>query len=853
MSQVKKLQQGNKIPKTYGHLIVDGIDYGNSEELYNAFAQHAKQQQLNQGEFYDQWLTALRNGEDVVFGNGNTVNMKPNEMSEKRAQKRSGWTKFWDDTFDTRRNHFSDAIATARGFIFSSTPETPKQKNPFDTSEIVLNYNDDPKKKGHRIWSLGHTDNQRAIQRVSDAIAGLKDPDNSEFTFNDSLKAAYQIAQNSGVTPEEYANALWGRLQDNNWTGYKNPENDNDLDWLKAFGITVAPYEAPASPAIQPSQTNPKQETAKPNENNSTDDEAAKKIAELEAQLAALQNPQKPVQTTQEQPKFQDRYGLKQNSPNEEGWIQYTFVSPGEYQYNTNRNIATGRTGEQSPAERKKDQTLTFTAKQIGTEPLVYNGINYPIVQEKDTNTYYALNNNMRVKLDQDFVNRWLEGKLTEQDYSKLQSRTGKYTQFVKENGNKVGWLANFFKNVGSGFKTGLEQYNDNLKKSKSSKETRQEYNVRRQKEAYERSIAAGGSKDPEKNRFAPKKKDGGVIKFQYGGTNVDSSPAWRQVIEGGLAALDYGSMAWGRQKVHSQIEKGLKDSLYKKVTPHLQGITTATPIEDAAIDRYDQYVQRGLTTPLTSDNVTNTQNVLTLQANALQGRDQAIRQQSAAALQRQMQNQQIVNQQLQLDAEAENDFRARLSGLRMNLAQNNASLTAQKAQSIQNLAREWRTKFDEQTGKYNQLAYNNSITQAGASYDRQWLSNIQQKYPTIWEAWNKADKAKYGYDFNSWAQSTGVWNNSLERDYNSNRSALNAATMQYYKQYNLAPQLSWMYRDKYAITSNKSGGTLTIKQRNRYKNEPSEDIWIRQNDATHKLVAKLNDNIIRTFLKTLK
>ena len=147
--------------------------------------------------------------------------------------------------------------------------------------------------------------------------------------------------------------------------------------------------------------------------------------------------------------------------------------------------------------------------------------------------------------------------------------------------------------------------------------------------------------------------------------------------------------MAWGRHRVHDQIEKGLKDSLYKRVTPRLQGITDATPIEDAAVSRYDQYVQRGLTTPFTSDNVANTQNVLTLQANALQGRDQAIRQQSAAALQRQMQNQQIANQQNTIDADAENDFRARLSGLRMNLAQNDASLTAQTAQSIQNLARE--------------------------------------------------------------------------------------------------------------------------------------------------------------------
>jgi len=222
MSQAKilKMQEGNKTPapkqeKQYGHLWVDGVDYGNSEDVYNAFAQYARGQNLDQGEFYDQWLNALRSGQDVVFGNGNTVNMKPEDMSAKRAGKRSGWTKFWDDTFDTRRNKFSDAIATARRFTYTPKVEKPTEKSAFDTSEIILNYNEDPKKKGHRIWSTGHADNQRAIQRVADVISGLKDPDNAPYTFNDSLKAAYQIAAQSGMTPEEYAAAVWTRLQDN--------------------------------------------------------------------------------------------------------------------------------------------------------------------------------------------------------------------------------------------------------------------------------------------------------------------------------------------------------------------------------------------------------------------------------------------------------------------------------------------------------------------------------------------------------------------------------------------------------------------------------------------------------------
>ena len=53
------------------------------------------------------------------------------------------------------------------------------------------------------------------------------------------------------------------------------------------------------------------------------------------------------------------------------------------------------------------------------------------------------------------------------------------------------------------------------------------------------------------------------------------------------------------------------------------------------------------------------------------------------------MQNQQIYNQQSALDAEAENKFRARLASARMQLAQNDASLTTQIAQSLNNLGKE--------------------------------------------------------------------------------------------------------------------------------------------------------------------
>lgn len=932
MAQVKKFlngsvikaEEGNKSPesqRTYGHIWVDGIDYGNSEDVYNAFAQHARNQGLNQGEFYDQWLTALRNGQDVVFGNGNTVNMKPEDMSASRAGKRSGWTKFWDDTFDTRRNHFSDAIATARRFTFvpkKVEEPAPAGKKAFDTTEILLDYNDDPNKKGHKIWSSTHQNNLAAVKRVADVIAGLNDPDNSEYTYSDALKNAYEYAKSHPTegfegewTPQAFADALFARLQDPTWEGYKDPANNTDLDWLDAFGIRLIGDNTLATGSTATSATT---EPSKPVANPDLD-AANAKIADLETQLAALQKPVgKPVEDAIIH-KTIDGTNVTSTEPDKEGWSTYTFkVDTGSnYQYNTNNNIATGRPGDQARAERHNNY-LNLIGKMIGEQPLVYGEMKYPIVQEKDTNNYYALTNNGRVKIEQDFVNRWLEGKLSAQDLKQV----GKWSEY--NNSRQV--------------------RRDRVAASKK-RETREEFNARRKREAEERKLiygakreenggkidfdkihafAGGGkvikaqkglnpnwtpgkltlpksydsvlleqlTKQPDYISYAPMPQtvkeqrlddtikmynsifgDPTTVNYKptsstkkvepnglYGGTNIDSSSAWASTIKTGLAALDYGSMAWGRNRVHDQIEKGLKDSLYKRVTPYLHGVSTATPIEDAAVARADQYISRGQTTPLTSNALTNNLTALTLQGNGLQARDQAERERSAAALQRHQLNQQIINQQNQMWAENENDFRARLAGLRMNLAQNDASLTAQRAQSIQNLAREWRTKFDEQTNKFNQLQYNNQIASETELADNNWKALLQQYSPDAlnkWNAMNASDRMKYGNDITTWLQQSDYWDTNLENLYKNNRKGLNQAIETAYKNTLFSPLLKNIYRNREGVPVKRSGGSLTIKQRNRYKNEPSEDIWINQNKATHKLVAKLNDNVIKTFLKTLK
>lgn len=1032
--KIKKLLHGSTIKaeggiktnseKEYGHLIVDGIDYGNSEDVYNAFAQHARNQGLNQGEFYDQWLTALRNGQDVVFGNGNTVNMKPENMSDRRAGRRSGWTRFWDDTFDTRRNHFSDAVATARRFTFTPQEkvETPKTKKDFDTSTITLNYNPDPKNKKKQIWSNTHADNQRAIQRVSDALAWMLNPDTSDYNPNEKIAAAYKIAsgtkdaEGNPITPEVFAENIWNVLR--NYTGkdFTDPEVQNALDWLDAFGIVASPSTTPASttPAGGSAHSNvpagsgtvnrgssvngvvsgsngsgndgssndtPITVVTEPNAhekptlitrkyqlaNNLSDDylwglnwngqnytvsqiQNDPYLTGLLGRMRAVETINKRVDLPQSVrikeiskhiniPYYEfDKYadwtpgntvsgvdldrvfyqngitsvGISQVKPTSDGSYIFKYYDnnvPGNnpWSFRQQHYLVYNPDGTISSADNDgtlyenagiSDLTIpTFiknlnfnTFKNLPVRSLQYSGdppsdfVNFSyrgivskplmvldtagdrqLVVDKEGNQYYY---NPKT-----FVLESINLKSTSKKEKGGKIDFNKVNAFAA--GGKVikarGGLSQAMWNIINGMS--LAPYNNAtaaLTIANGGQDTSLVDSALAQQRGKTVTATPSGNTYENQNPFEGFTSENfhpdGMRTIrtsaktnntdEYGDTSYDSSPAWTSFIKGGLSALDYGSMAWGRHKVHDQIAQGLKDSLYKRVTPHLQGISTATPIEDAAVNRYDQYIQRGLTTPLTSDNVTNTQNVLTLQANALQGRDQAVRQQSAAALQRQMQNQQIANQQNTLDAEAENDFRARLAGLKMNLAQNDASLTAQTAQSIQNLAREWRTKLNEQTTKYDQLQYNAAVSDQTELSDNTWKNYLRTNHSDAWNTWNgmsTADRNKYGNDITTWIQQSDYWNNALENEYLKNRKTLNQKILGAYKDYNLSPELSWLYRDRYGVDRKKSGGTLTIKQRNRYKNEPWEDIWINQNKETHKLVAKLNDNVIKTFLKTLK
>ena len=127
MSQVRKLKNGGVPKYKYGSIIIDGINYGNSEDTYRQFANYLSVQDPRQGPAHDAMLQQLQRGEDLVLGVGNSSNTYDPRLTEAQAGQRSTVKKVFDDIFDTTSNRNSEANYTARQFRPIEAPKTKKR------------------------------------------------------------------------------------------------------------------------------------------------------------------------------------------------------------------------------------------------------------------------------------------------------------------------------------------------------------------------------------------------------------------------------------------------------------------------------------------------------------------------------------------------------------------------------------------------------------------------------------------------------------------------------------------------------------------------------------------------------
>ena len=244
MSQIRKLQTGGKTNSQYGHLIIDGIDYGNSKDVYEQFANYSKLQDSSQGKSYAKWLEQLANGEDVVFGVDNTSNFHPDNMSDDRSGNRSVLRKITDDLLNTDRNQYSEAIATARQFVPVITPKAKNSKYN-DASNFVF-VGETPK------YSKDDATNLALNERFEDYLNWLSDENwEKENAFTSSISNAQAAALKAwynklnGATPEEKRTAArdqWNaflnkvQLSENGWEGV----DDSAKNFFANFNIGKA-------------------------------------------------------------------------------------------------------------------------------------------------------------------------------------------------------------------------------------------------------------------------------------------------------------------------------------------------------------------------------------------------------------------------------------------------------------------------------------------------------------------------------------------------------------------------------------------------------------------------------------
>ena len=190
--QVMKLQEGKTIPasKKYGHLIIDGKDLGNSEEMINAFRDYSRRQEMQYGEFYSRWLNMLQNGQDVELTLANNVN--DDGGLSKRAH--SGWNKFWQamSPVATRPENMRSAIANARRFNYAPVEPTI---NPNEYNNYRGSYDWDTK-ENKKIYSQ-NPGNLALDERFDKYLDWLEDTDTWEK--NNKFKYAPADARLAGL------------------------------------------------------------------------------------------------------------------------------------------------------------------------------------------------------------------------------------------------------------------------------------------------------------------------------------------------------------------------------------------------------------------------------------------------------------------------------------------------------------------------------------------------------------------------------------------------------------------------------------------------------------------------------
>ena len=333
------------------------------------------------------------------------------------------------------------------------------------------------------------------------------------------------------------------------------------------------------------------------------------------------------------------------------------------------------------------------------------------------------------------------------------------------------------------------------------------------------------------------------------GGFNKNLSGLTRYLIPG-LSLGRFALNSHFQNKYYQQAVDALNAGRVDKLPTVLN-----TPRQDSpALDRQLQQVHlermAGIK-PATSDLIAN-QALWNQREGQLWNREQdIIGQQSQFGWNAQREAMNIMNQNLANQIETANDNAMRRAAVNSAIKQQAMELTQRRGQSWENLGLEVENNLKKDLDVMTNYRKSQEASRLQKIYDNNIDSIFGAEARNKYRGLSADDAAKYtDYDDYLSKVHSDLYRKNVDRiakwqnDMSENMQKwmyLNALNYRY---------PTWL-TGRTSTVGYKKGGYL--RGSTRYKNEPDEQIWIDNNKATHKAIAKLSDNTIKLLLRALK
>ncbi len=245
MSQVRKLLNGNLIPKAEGgyKFKLDSQEYTVTDEQLKEIDDKIALLEPQHRRFLGNWTNAIKSGNSSGNRASNTVTMNMlsgidgKDIDRLKRQKGSYW-----ETITGKDSYYAkEAINEALGITASVLKRTPAQKEDsskktaIENTVINLDFNE---KDGKKYLSPTSEQNLKAKKRVTDLLAHLQAGDTSAYDYSayntDAISSWLngQEGEDKYKAASDYFNNLWTTMSK---SGYVYDPDVEDL--LKMFGI----------------------------------------------------------------------------------------------------------------------------------------------------------------------------------------------------------------------------------------------------------------------------------------------------------------------------------------------------------------------------------------------------------------------------------------------------------------------------------------------------------------------------------------------------------------------------------------------------------------------------------------